>query len=588
MPGVASPPTLGTETGPISNGSSEATDAARAAVRPERDTLSERVASPISSGLISTLLPSFESLAKDLTASWRRAVAAVGGLPGILIGLALTVLVWTRMLPLEQGYWGDELVSVVSYIDRGPSGIFGHYVPNDHMLFELLEWATVAIVGNGSAAIHRFWAVFPAIAAVALMTWWLWRRLDRWVAAIFAVLATASPMTLDLGTEARGYGLGFLSGALMVIAADRFAWRQSRSALALFAVGALIGIWTLPVIVLPFLGIALVLLAHRALRRRVLGTVAFVGVASLFFYLPVIGDLFKSSEQQFGAKLPWYALITRPVQDLLTPNVSLLFPRLGVTVCALIAGALLVVGLRALLRAPERLLALLLIAPAVFTYTVLEFGRFYVVDTFSGAFQLSVLEIADRFTSFVLLPLLVAVAVGLVDIGRRLALRAPVPWLGLSSSVPRYPPWALRTLTGRLSCAAVAVFAVTASWIALEKINSLAHNEALVPLESVKEVGAIVKGTRLNLVVTNATHPADIQHYISTGQGGRVVKTLSPAKLEALFCSQQARLIYIYEPLHASVAVPGEQATPQPGAIPPKSPAATAKGGASAGVGSGR
>jgi hypothetical protein len=478
-------------------------------------------------------------------------MVATQGAAGMLVALACMGLVWTRTLALEQSLWGDELFSVRAYIERGPSGIFGRYVPNDHMLFELLEWIGTAVSGDHGAAAYRFWAVVPAIVAATLLTWWLWRRLDRWVAAIFAVLATSSPLFLDLGTEGRGYGLGFLAGAAMVIAADRFAWTHSRGSLALLALAALAGIWTLPLIVLPFLGVAGVLMAHRALRRRVLIAVALVGVASLLFYLPVLGDVISSSSQQVGARLSWHAVLTGPVRDLLAPSVSLLLAHASAGVGEAIAGVLLAIGLAALWHRPERLLALLLFAPAVFTYLILKLGGFYVVASFDGHSQLSTLAIEDRFTSFLLLPLLVGMAVGVVELGRWLAKVSVSLPMARPGSVWRLgsPVGAARSLSIHPLGPLVLLGAVVLSLFALGRIDSLARHDAEVPLESYAEVGAIVRRTGIWPVVTNSTHRLGLKYYIDPS--GRHVRTLSPAALEAMFCSRQAGFIYIEHPLYS-------------------------------------
>jgi demethylmenaquinone methyltransferase / 2-methoxy-6-polyprenyl-1,4-benzoquinol methylase len=476
--------------------------------------IARRPAAPEDRGLRRRIMPS-ERFAADAREALRVMMAATRRVPGVLVALAGVTLVWTQCLGLEQSLWGDELYSIVTRIEPGPAGIFRHYIPNDHMLFALLAWASTAISGDRSAAAYRLWSVAPAIAGAALMTWWLWRRLDRWVAAVFAVLVAASPMYLDLGSEARGYGLGFLAGAVMVIGADRFAWTRSRGALALFAAGGLLGIWTLPVIVLPFLGVASVLMAHPALRRRVLVAVTLVGAASLIFYLPVLGGVISSSGQQYGALLPWYAVLTGPVRDLLAPSVSLVLGNVAVGVGEAIAAALLIVGLAALWRRPERLLALLLVAPAVFTYLALKLLGFYVVDNFDSHAVLSLLALRDRFTSYLLLPLLAGMAVGLVELGRSLA-RGPVRAL------------------------AVGACAVTLSLFALGQLDSLARHNAAVPLESYKEVGAIVRGTGIALTVTNRASRLGLRYYT----GGKP-KILTPVALDAMFCSAQTGFIYV-------------------------------------------
>jgi hypothetical protein len=475
-------------------------------------------------------------MAREALVVLRRSSKAVRGLPGLLIALALLVLAWTHMLAIQQGYWGDELVSVIAYIHRGPSGIFGHYVPNDHMLFELLTWAGTGLVGDHSEAANRFWAVVPTIGAVALTARWLWRRLDVWVAAIFSVLASSSPLILDLGTEARGYGLGFLSGTVMVIAADRYSTTRTRGALSMFALGALTGILALPVIVLPFLAVAAVLLGRRALRRSVLIAVAVVGIASLLFYLPVLGDLLASSSQQDGALLAWHSVLLGSSRDLLAPNVSLLLGHASVGLDEVIATAVLAAGAVALWRRPERLLVLLLLVPAIFTYLMLKLGGFYVVDLFEGHSALPMLDITDRFTSFLLLPLLVLCAAGLVAIGRSLArIRVRLP---MALAIKPFGP-------------VVLIGTLVVSLIALANIDGLARNNAKVPIESNREVAAIVRGSGIGVasVMINGTHYVGFEYYLNG-----LIAVYSPSQLRSLFCTKPAPFVYIEHFLYSEPA----------------------------------
>jgi hypothetical protein len=126
-----------------------------------------------------------------------------------LIALAGVVLLWSRLMMLAQSLFGDDAFSIIRYIEAGPGAIWSasNWLPNDHMLFEFLTWATTRILGSHTEPVYRLWSVLPGIAASALVAWWLWEREDPWAAAIFTVLATAAPIYFDLGTQARGYGL---------------------------------------------------------------------------------------------------------------------------------------------------------------------------------------------------------------------------------------------------------------------------------------------------------------------------------------------------------------------------------------------
>src|SRR5262249_6074988 len=121
--------------------------------------------------------------------------------------LLFGVLAWTRIAPLSVGFWNDEAFSATNYIDGGPRAIFfAPYVPNNHALFSLMAWITTKLFGRSEVA-YRLPSVLPAIAAVVIVAGMAWRRLDPWTAVAFTALAVGSPVHLELGVQARGYGL---------------------------------------------------------------------------------------------------------------------------------------------------------------------------------------------------------------------------------------------------------------------------------------------------------------------------------------------------------------------------------------------
>ena len=79
------------------------------------------------------------------------------------------MLVWSRLANLGTSFWSDEAYSAYYYAGRGPRGIwFGTYVPNNHVLYNLLSWVTTGAVGRFEAS-YRIWSVVPGAAAVALI-----------------------------------------------------------------------------------------------------------------------------------------------------------------------------------------------------------------------------------------------------------------------------------------------------------------------------------------------------------------------------------------------------------------------------------
>ena len=84
------------------------------------------------------------------------------------IGCALLLLAWALLAALDQSLWHDEAFSVLTYTSHGPGEIlFGDYVPNDHVLFNLLAWLTTGVLGQSEVA-YRLWSVLPALAAAGI------------------------------------------------------------------------------------------------------------------------------------------------------------------------------------------------------------------------------------------------------------------------------------------------------------------------------------------------------------------------------------------------------------------------------------
>jgi hypothetical protein len=437
---------------------------------------------------------------------------AVGGavrwVPAAITALAAVTLLWTRLIPLNNSLIADEALDVIHYIRPGPAAAFGsgpfpHYLPDDHILFNLLTWASTNIVGDFSNAAYRFWGVVPALAAVAILTWWLWRHFDGWVAAIFIVIAAVSPLYSLYGPEARGYGLAFLAGVLTCLAANAYFHEGRGRALALFGVAGAVGIFTLPDFVLAFFPLAGILLLRPARRRGAILVAALVGLVSILFYLPVLGGVLHSAGQHFGIQLPWDGVVTGPLHDLLAPSVQLLVPHLSLTVAEVIAACVLAVGAIALWVRPERFLLLAIVTPPLFGYLVLEVGRFYV---------------ENRFLSFVLLPLLALAAIGLVFAGRLLARARPLAVVSIA-------------------------LAIAFSLFTLVREDTVFRAGHSLPIQNFEDAAAVARDAKVSRLVTNYECVLCYGYYL--GRLGRSLELLSPPELEHMFCTDPAAFVYL-------------------------------------------
>jgi Dolichyl-phosphate-mannose-protein mannosyltransferase len=398
----------------------------------------------------------------------------------LALGLLGAIVVWTRLAGLNQSLWHDEVFSVVHYVDLGPSTIVsGDYVPNDHVLFNLLGYGTTRVLGESEVTL-RLWSVLPAIAAAALIVWWTWRLRGRWTALVVAVLVATSPVHHDLAREARGYGLMFLAGALMLVFSHRVVTQGDRSSWIALALAGVIGSYTAPQFVLGFVGQTIPLLVRRDLQKRALVLLGVVGGVLLLLYSPLLSDIARSPGTVSGGPLPGHAPVSGPILHLVQPSFDLLADRATDayvitpnTPDRILGGLLVLIGALVLWRANDRMVCALLIVPLLFVYTVLTIGRFHV---------------HERYGSFLLLHALVLVAIGIV---------------GLVRASPRGVP---RWLAGAVAAAA---------GVALS-INSIDRSDRYqsLPREDFKRVGEIVRARGETKVVTDSARPDGLRYYL--------------------------------------------------------------------------
>ena len=424
-----------------------------------------------------------------------------------ICSLAGVVLVWSRLANLGTSFWSDEAYSAYYYSGRGPRGIFfGTYVPNNHALFNLLSWVTTGAVGRFEAS-YRIWSVVPGLAAVALAAWWAWKRLGPVAATLIVVLATVSPVHLVLTPQARGYGLAMFAGVVMLVGAVRASDRQSTRDVWLFAAGALIGIWTLPVFALAAVAQAAVLLWDRRLRKPTLIACGAIAAASLAFYAPMLGDIAHNSHQRFGSRLAVVNAVTGVYHHLAAPTISNAMPAAPHAVVNdfatfLVIALLTVAAVVRLLRAKEGALLAHLTVPIFGTYTALVIGRFYV---------------QPRFASYLLFPVLVLLAIG----GQQI-------W-------DAFAPVAAARVVAAIAIAAIALTGTV-------RVADLTAAQAKLPWENYRFVADLAKSTTFRYIVSDTTHPGALYYYL----GPKRVLLLGPgAVAKQAYCGLKGRFIFV-------------------------------------------
>jgi len=316
-----------------------------------------------------------------------------------------SILCWSRFAGLNHGYASDELMAVRNYVTAGPHEILvGHYVPNNHELFSLLGWATTSIVGESAVAL-RLWSVVPFVLGVIIVTAWLHVRLGALSGLLFLFFATVSPLLLDITRQARGYGLAFLAMGVLVVAALEAARSPRAWTIVAFCSAGVVGTWTLPHFGIAFAATGLVLLTKRSLRRVTAVGLTMSFLAIVAWYFPHLDDLGASSRQDYGAGIGVEWIVTAPSDQILMPGLRWIDEVLvdpGLRSVAIAAALGLLISSSPLLR--SRNSAFILGAGPVVTVVILWLTR---------------TNVAPRFFSFLLVPLLVLLASGIAVISAR-------------------------------------------------------------------------------------------------------------------------------------------------------------------------
>lgn len=434
------------------------------------------------------------------TTSWWIAFAA---------GIALAVAFFASRLPgLSQSFWEDELWTVVNYVDPGLDSIYDPsiYKINNHVAFSVLAWLVGSVFGS-SEVLYRLGSTLPAIAAVALLSTWLWRRLTPWTAVAVAAVFLVSPMHFVQSRLARGYGLAFLAAALWVVASTRLSDGGPRRWVVVLAASGAVGIWTLPVMVVPFLFHTGVLLLNRRARLRAVVATAAAGVASIGLYWPLLGELVGVSgsvtERRGGTVVPLHGVVTGPLERFVTSVLQFVHPSLAGALGVVVGGAVVVYGAMWLARNDRWLLALLAV-PAVGFFAVLAVWE---------------IPVYTRYTSPVLVPTLTFFGIGLARVGVALA----------------RPRW-----TRALGAVALAALLVSVSTSFVDHV--LAHVRE--PREAFKEAAAVIEASDSDAQVTSDDpFPYELRYYLD-----RKVRDFGADGLNEQICGADPELIFVAVP----------------------------------------
>lgn len=427
-----------------------------------------------------------------------------------------SLLCWSRFVGLNHGYSSDELMTVRGYVRAGPHEILiGHYIPNNHELFSLLGWATTAVFGESEVAL-RLWSAIPFVAGVIIVTAWLHVRLGALAGLLFLYLATASPLLLDITRQARGYGLAFLAMGVLVVAALEATRSRGAWTIVAFCCAGVVGTWTLPHFGIAFAATGLVLLTKQDLRRpAAIGLTASL-LACIAWYAPHLDDLMSSSRQDYGARIDGAWVVSAPIDQILMPGLRwidevLVDPGLGSLV--LVVALALLIGSSPLLHVRDS--ALVLGAGVTATVVTLWLTR---------------TNVAPRFFSFLLVPLLIALATGIAAILARATSR----------------PASVRTVLAVTSLGLVALISAPYMW-----------NVTRLPRESIQDAAATIRTVAPPSapVFAYVPYPRDLEFYL----GRSVEVPRQPNELRRL-CQAEREVVLVSQPwLLPPVTVPCTQ-----------------------------
>jgi hypothetical protein len=418
-------------------------------------------------------------------------------------------LVATRFVGLDHGFWHDEIVAVREYVRTSPYEIlFGPGV--SHQLFSILGWATSSLFGESETAL-RLISVIPFVAGVVLVTAWLHVRVGALSGVLFLFLATVSPLLLDITRQARGYGLGFLAMALVIVGTME-AQRDPRIRyVVMLCAGGLVGTLTLPNFAIAFVATSLALLSVPALRRPVAVGVGASLVVVALWYAPHRDALDEVSRTPYGNKVGLLEALTAPFDQILLPGLMRFdgeTPNQSLAWLPIVAVIAVPVAMSPFLRSVRT--AWILGAGIVASVLAL---------VVSGAF------VVPRYASFLLVPAFVLLATGCASVLGNL----------------RHRPQLLRTvITGAVLALLVVAFLPNAL-----RVTGL-------PREAHRDVAELVTAESSTApVFARVPQPGDLRFYLD-----RPVEAIRSHTGIAAVCEQTVATVFVSQPWRVSTREP--------------------------------
>jgi uncharacterized membrane protein len=217
----------------------------------------------------------------------------------VILGLITLIALVLRGLLINQPIQYDEAYTFIFYASKSLSNILANYsAPNNHILHTILVALAYHLLG-ASPWILRLPALLAGTLSVPAAYLAARRFFSRHQALAAAALIAVTPGLIAYSANGRGYTMVILFALLLANFAGILVQRQSKSALAAFAITGALGFYTIPIFLYPMAGISLWLAASyltesgsRQNRIRKLTiflvTCALSGLLTLILYSPVI------------------------------------------------------------------------------------------------------------------------------------------------------------------------------------------------------------------------------------------------------------------------------------------------------------
>ncbi len=234
------------------------------------------------------------------------------------LAIILAIGAVVRIALLDQPMRYDESSTVISFASQSLGHLLTDYsAPNNHIFHTLLVHLFTLGGTQYSEVLVRLPALLAGMAAIAL-TYAVGRA---WYSAQVGILAaawmTASAPMVEYATNARGYSLIVVCFLSLCLISTRLVDRSHIRDWLLWVLAAVIGVYTIPVMLYALAIVTMWLALLLIVRRRLAAlcdlalALAATAVASLLLYLPVFAGsgLDAVIGNRFVAPLSWADLM---------------------------------------------------------------------------------------------------------------------------------------------------------------------------------------------------------------------------------------------------------------------------------------